>query len=165
MEDQDELFSRIFTVVLIIVGFVLSVSLVYYYIHENFMGGSSCSCSIPVYWVLASLSTIGILVGIFVYAYLEGSFRKERKELHSEVMDTLNFLKDDEKRIVEILIKSGGRVLQKDIVELSGFNKVKVSRCLSRLEDKSVVSRRENGMSKKVVLEEPFDEIFCGTDI
>ena len=115
MQEDDEFFSRLFTVVLIIVGFVLSVSLVYYYIHQNFMGGSSCSCSIPVYWVLASLSTIGILVGIFVYSYLAGSFKKEKHELHSEIMDTLNFLKDAEKRIVEILIKSGGEILQKDV--------------------------------------------------
>lgn len=158
--DDDLLFNRFLTVIAIVIGFVLMVSLAYYYIHQNFMSGSSCSCSIPIYWVLAALSTSGILVGIFVYSYLAGSFNKERKEIHSEVMATLNFLKEDEKRIVDIVIKSGGEILQKEVVETTGFNKVKVSRTLSKLEDKGVISRKKNGMSKKVVLEETFKDIF-----
>lgn len=160
MEKPEDFFPRLFTVLLVIIGFILSVSLIYYYIHQNFMGGSSCSCSIPVYWVLASLSTVGILVGVFVYYYLFQSFMRREDVILSDVRHTLRFLKNGERKVMEFIIDKGGEALQSDVVEGTELNKVKVSRTLSRLEKKGAVRREENGMTKKVEMEERFKELF-----
>jgi uncharacterized membrane protein len=61
-------------------------------------------------------------------------------------------LEGDHKRIYDILIELGGSVLQGELVEKSGINKVTTSRILDKLEMRGLVERRRHGMSNIVVL-------------
>ncbi len=64
----------------------------------------------------------------------------------------LNGLKDNEKKIVEILIENDGVMFQSEIVEKSGLPKSTVSIILDKLEAKGIVERRKYGMSNVVIL-------------
>ncbi len=63
-------------------------------------------------------------------------------------------LSDDEKRVVEILIKHNGIAFQKDIVKESGFSKAKVSRILDRLEYRGIIERKRSGNVNVVYLKQ-----------
>jgi len=60
-------------------------------------------------------------------------------------------LDPDETRVVAIVNSAGGSVFQSDIMKTTGFSKVKVSRLLDKLEQKSLVERKRRGMTNLVV--------------
>ena len=70
---------------------------------------------------------------------------KEKKE------ENLKLLGKEEKTVYGILIKEGS-MFQADLVEKSGFDKVKVTRILDRLEGKQLIERKRRGMSNIVIL-------------
>jgi len=61
-------------------------------------------------------------------------------------------LEGDHKKIYDLLVEMGGSVLQGELVEKSGMNKVTVSRTLDKLEMRGLIERRRHGMSNIVVL-------------
>ena len=60
-------------------------------------------------------------------------------------------LKDDESLVLDMLIHEGG-MYQSDIVERTGFSKVKISRILDRLETRDLIERRRRGMTNFIIL-------------
>lgn len=69
---------------------------------------------------------------------------KEKKE------ENLKLLDREEKIIYQILMKEGS-IFQAGLAEKSGFNKVKVTRVLDRLEGKQLIERKRRGMTNIVV--------------
>lgn len=61
-------------------------------------------------------------------------------------------LEEDEKKVFALAKDSGGAIFQGDLIEKTGFPKVKVSRILDRLEGRGLVERRRRGMANMVVL-------------
>lgn len=69
----------------------------------------------------------------------------------SEEPDT-SHLKDDERRLYEIIAERGGEVLQRDLVATGEFSKAKVTRLLDKLEGKELIKRERHGMTNMVKL-------------
>jgi uncharacterized membrane protein len=61
-------------------------------------------------------------------------------------------LSANEKTVFEKIIESQGALFQSELVEKSGFNKVKVTRILDKLEGKDLIDRKRRGMSNIVIL-------------
>lgn len=61
-------------------------------------------------------------------------------------------LLDEGERILYKLVASDDDTYQKDLPELTGFSKAKVSRLLDKLEHKGLVQRVSHGMTNRVVL-------------
>lgn len=61
-------------------------------------------------------------------------------------------LLDEDERILYKLVASDDDIYQKDLPELTGFSKAKVSRLLDKLERKDLVQRLSHGMTNRVVL-------------
>ena len=76
---------------------------------------------------------------------------KISKENFKEVMKGLN---DEENIVLEKIIEAEGTVFQSDLVEKSGFTKVKVTRILDKLEGKGIVERKRRGMTNVVILKQ-----------
>lgn len=76
---------------------------------------------------------------------------KERVEVKRKPID-YSKLDKEEKAIVSAIEKADGTMFQSDLVEKSGFDKVKVTRVLDRLEGKQVIERKRRGMTNVVVL-------------
>lgn len=64
----------------------------------------------------------------------------------------LDALKEDEHKIYKEILDAGGKMLQKDLVVLSGFNGPKVTRILDTLEKRNFIERKSYGMTNLVRL-------------
>jgi uncharacterized membrane protein len=64
---------------------------------------------------------------------------------------TKNLDKDQEK-ILDMLIESQGTLFQSELVDNTGYTKVKITRILDKLEGKGLIERRRRGMTNVVIL-------------
>jgi uncharacterized membrane protein len=71
------------------------------------------------------------------------------KQDYTKVLTTLSA---DEKNVFEKLIEAQGSLFQSELVENSGFNKVKITRILDKLEGRNLIERKRRGMSNIVIL-------------
>ena len=75
--------------------------------------------------------------------------KKITKEKYQNIMNNLG---NDEKTVLDGIIQAQGTIFQSDLVDKTGFSKVKVTRVLDRLEGKNLVERKRRGMTNVVVL-------------
>ncbi len=124
--------------------------------------GPACS----MYGNIRTQTTISlVLIGVIVIIGLVLVFNKEKERIivrtrkikdefaekvKEEKEENLKLLDREEKIIYQILMKEGS-IFQADIVEKSGFNKVKVTRILDKLEGKQLIERKRRGMTNIVV--------------
>ncbi len=93
--------------------------------------------------------------GIFILLLMSGYFLTSTSKIEKTSKKTvkqIKSLKGDEKQIYNMIADSDGSMFQNDLVQKTGFSKVKVSRILDRLEMKGIVERRRRGMSNIVVI-------------
>jgi uncharacterized membrane protein len=76
---------------------------------------------------------------------LDGQKMKD-KEQNLKLLDT------EEKKVYQSLIDNNGTIFQSELVEKSGFDKVKITRILDRLEGKQLIQRMRRGMTNVVLL-------------
>lgn len=69
-----------------------------------------------------------------------------------EAEKRIRLLNEYEKKVVSLLKGAEGTMFQSDLVEKSGFTKVKVTRILDVLEGKRLVERKRRGMTNVVIL-------------
>lgn len=74
---------------------------------------------------------------------------KAKKKDYSKVMSTLSV---EERKLLQFIIDSQGAIFQSELIEKSGFDKVKVSRLLDRLEGQGLIERRRRGMTNVIIL-------------
>ncbi len=98
--------------------------------------------------------TLSGVIGIFGGILVLTSKRMEKITIKKteRIKKTLKTLKRNQKKIYDLVESSDGAIFQSEIVEKTGFSKVKVSRTLDKLEGKGLVVRRRRGMSNIVIL-------------
>ncbi len=151
---------RVILAISLVMGFVFLVSLTVFYIKENYGVAESCTCDIPIYLIIIILSSLGVFVGTFTYYLLTRAFIKDKKTLKSDILKTLDFLNNDEKKIMEAIIHNSGKIPQNRIVELTKIGRVKVSRKLSALERKGILTKEKHGMTNMIILSDYMKNIF-----
>lgn len=95
---------------------------------------------------LYSTAVISIALGAVIVLFF-----KERLEKH-KIENILEVLPSNEKKIMKVLIDRE-EIEQKKLVTLSELSRVKVSRVLSRLEEREVISKRTHGHTNLITLE------------
>jgi len=95
-----------------------------------------------------SLSGVIILIGMLLFLQKPVAVEERKKDWNK----ILNGLESDEKNVYAAIKDAGGLIFQNELVEKTGYSKVKVSRILDKLEVKGFVERRRRGMSNIVVL-------------
>lgn len=76
----------------------------------------------------------------------------EAAQVSTSVEPDTSRLKDDERRLYDIIAERGGEVLQRDLVATGEFSKAKVTRLLDKLEGKELIKRERHGMTNMVKL-------------
>jgi len=91
--------------------------------------------------VYPSSLVISFLLGALVYKH----HYRIREVLKPKIRIPMLVLTSDERRIVEEIIRSGGEIKQEEISQRTGFSRSKVSRIISELEERGVITRERVG--------------------
>ena len=117
---------------------------------------ANAACSITGHIPLESyvaFASIIILAGAGAFLMFKVQrYDKLGKEMLQKIMENEKKLKGNEKALYQIIADSSGALFQSDIVEKSGFGKVKVTRILDKLEAKGLIERRRRGMTNMILL-------------
>ena len=107
-------------------------------------------------WISLAIAGLIIIIGLFLIFSKEETkiitktkkiqIEKQRKPIDYSKLDK------DEKIIIKSIEEADGTIFQSDLVEKSGFDKVKVTRILDRLEGRQLIERKRRGMTNIVVL-------------
>lgn len=87
---------------------------------------------------------IAVVIGLIIY------FWWSRRTTKIETI--LSVLKEDEKKVLEIILEKGEECKQRDIVRGTTFSKAKVSRIIADLEDRRLIRKKPVGRVNKIVL-------------
>lgn len=144
---------------LLIIGIAILIGYMIYAFNSAISGviqmNDQCSLEVPCPHEVAlkfqtNLSIVFLIAVIGVGIYF--LFAKERA-MHERKRDTekIKMLNMDERKIFDISEKEGS-IFQSDLVEKSGFDKVKVTRILDKLEGKQLIERKRRGMTNVVIV-------------
>jgi len=107
-------------------------------------------------WMSLAIAGLIFFIGLFlIFSKEETKIITKTKKIQIEKQrKPINYSKLDkeEKVLVKIIEEAEGTIFQSDLVEKSGFDKVKVSRILDRLEGRQLIERKRRGMTNVVVL-------------
>jgi uncharacterized membrane protein len=104
--------------------------------------------------LLAFILLLGIYLAFFYKEMTKADLPKQKLS-REDFKDAMRTLSPEENSLIEKLIDAEGAMFQSDLVEQSGFQKVKVTRLLDRLEGLSIIERRRRGMTNIVLLKLP----------
>lgn len=118
---------------------------------------TSCGCapgSCPMAENLPVPSYVGYTITLLlaltgVFLLLKGEQPSVPRKDWSKNLKALGL---DERKLYQMVIDTEGVMFQSDLVEKSGYTKVKVSRLLDRMEAMGLLERRRRGMTNIVVL-------------
>lgn len=101
-------------------------------------------------WIIVSAFAVTIVL-LFLGSYLLISARPKTQKKEFKIVKTSE-LSDEEKIIYELLRNKEGSVYQHEIVTLTGYGKVRITRILDKLENKDIIERKRRGMTNIVIL-------------
>ncbi len=108
--------------------------------------------SIPLQsYVGFSLSIILTGIGLFLI-FINKKYKEELAEKEKKIEEKISKLKEDEREVYKLIKENKGAMFQSEIVEKTGFSKIKISRILDRLENKGLIERKRRGMTNLVLL-------------
>lgn len=110
-------------------------------------------------YISLGLSALILVLGIFLFfskpeerliiKKIKPTYNKEPVKIDPKMLNNLN---TEEKIIVNHLLKNKGSIYQSQLVNITNFNKVRVTRILDSLEGKGLVERKRRGMTNIVIL-------------
>lgn len=124
---------------------------------ETCTHGPSCSMydTIAVQtWISLSIVAIILVIGLVIMFNKpkERIVVKKIKERRKRI--DLSKLDNDEKRVINLLVKEGRAMFQSSLMEKLEIGKVKATRLLDKLEAKQFIERKRRGMNNIVVLKD-----------
>lgn len=72
----------------------------------------------------------------------------------------LKFLNPSEQKVIQILLKNEGEILQSQISKISDMTKLRVHRAVKSLEQKKIVETEQHGKTNKIILTSNFKKSF-----
>ena len=148
---------NIMIVVMLITGFIFAVSFATLYAQTQIVEGTVCSCTLPIPVLIPTFSSLGILIGSFVYYAMFPKLMETEKRLAEDAQVILDMLQLDEKNIIKKIIENKGEITQSKLS--SSFGKVKTFRVLEGLKRRGIVIKESYGKTNKIRLDEKFHKI------
>lgn len=159
--DYSEKFKKLRPIALffgVITLFIFLVSFTVFYTTENF--SSACGCQLPIWVIIVVISSLSLFVGFTTYYLLSGYFIQDNKEMQKKVFNVLRFFNAEEQRILKKLIDKKGEANQSFLSKELKIDKVKISRIISKMEDKNMVIKEKNKMTNKIFLHNDLKKLF-----
>lgn len=147
------------------IAVVMTIIVLIFNIGLKAIVGASCSHgpSCPMYgtistqtWISLAIVALVFVIGIFLILSKESEkiVVKKVKTFSEQKKKPIDYSKLDkeEKVLIKSIEEAQGTIFQSDLVEKSGFDKVKVTRILDRLEGRQMIERKRRGMTNVVIL-------------
>jgi len=105
--------------------------------------------------VLAAF-VVDAAMGILGVSLIITSYRSEKVGVKEKknIKEGIKSLQNVERKVYDLIVDAEGFIFQNDLMNKTGYSKVKISRILDKLEIKGIVERRRRGMANIVVLKE-----------
>lgn len=147
----------------LVMGFALLIAFIIYLFNRALTEIVNAACThgpaCPMWGTIEFHTNVSIVILAFVslvglYLILYGDKPVQLKHLFEQTPEKkpAKALGEDESKIFELVKKADGTIFQSELVETSGFTKVKVTRLLDKLEGQGLVERKRRGMTNVVVL-------------
>jgi len=143
---------------MLITGFIFAVSFGTLYAQTHIVEGTACACTLPIPILIPTFSSLGILIGSFVYYAMFPKLMESEKKLAEDAQVILDMLQLDEKNIIKKIIENKGEITQSKLSAL--FGKVKTFRVVENLKKRGIITKESYGKTNKVKLNEKFNKIF-----
>ena len=158
--EENKALKSIFLALSVILGFIFIVLFSTLYVSDAIRNNNACGCVIPIPYMILLLSSLGLFAGCFVFYILTSKYLKEKKVLTQNIGVTLNFLENDERKIIKELVRSKGKLNQSEFEKLTGLHKVRVHRIIEKLKSKDLIKKTTVGKINKIELADELREIF-----
>ena len=117
------------------------------------------SCSMYKTIKAQTYLSLGIVVIIFVIGLVIMFTKPKERIIIKKIKERkkrldLNGLDNDEKKVIELLLKESKAMFQSNLMEKLNIGKVKTTRLLDKLEAKQFIERKRRGMNNIVVLKD-----------
>ena len=100
--------------------------------------------SLPM--IVYGISLVSIVLGSFIVLLFQWKINE------MQMNRVMKVLPSDERTIIKILLANDNKIEQNHLVVLSGMNKVKISRIISKLQSRGVVEKRNIGNTNLIFL-------------
>ena len=124
--------------------------------------GPSCTMYTTIktqtYFSLA-IAGIVLIIGLFfifskeneriIIKRIKPEANLQPKKFNKQSLENRN---EEEKKILNTLLENKGSIFQSELIEKTGFNKVKITRILDSLESQELIERKRRGMTNIVIL-------------
>lgn len=106
------------------------------------------------------IAIFGVIFGSITQIMTSKKIESSKKDLNILKNHFRNSLTNDERKIVDYLIKNNGICSQYELTKLENLNKLKVSRLLIDMEKKKILSKEKIGKINKIFLDRELYTIF-----
>ncbi len=144
---------------MLITGFIFGVSFATLYAQTHIVGGSACSCTLPIPVLIPTFSSLGVFVGSFVYYLMSSRLKETERQSTLDARKLLELLQNDERKILEKIVENKGEILQSKLSRK--FGKVKTYRTLGGLRKRGIITKDKHGKTNKISLTGDFRDILC----
>lgn len=146
-------------VVMLITAFIFLVSFSTLYAQTHIVEGTACACTLPIPLLIPTFSSLGLLIGSFVYYAMFPKIIQTKKQMAEDTRIVLDMLQSDEKNIINKLIENKGEMTQSKLSKQ--FGKVKTFRVLESLKKRGIILKENYGKTNKIILVDKFRQILC----
>lgn len=100
----------------------------------------------PLPIIVYAIAIVSILTGATIILL----FQQKISKVH--LSSLLKILPTDEAEVIKLLIENNNRLEQNHIVALTGYNKVRISRIITKFEQKKLIEKRNLGNTNLIIL-------------
>lgn len=100
----------------------------------------------PIPLLVYMIAIISVVLGATIILIFQ--YKLEKIHLKS----VLKILPTDEAEVIKLLIENNNRLEQNHIVALTGYNKVRISRIITKFEQKKLIEKRNLGNTNLIIL-------------
>jgi len=143
----------------ILIGFIILVMFVLAQLSQKYSVLYTCGCAYTLPVIIILLSGTGIVVGALTYYFLSQNFEQKRKKFDENKKQILQFLENDEKIIIDAIIKNKGSLSQSSLSKKLMMDRVKIFRTLEKLEQKKIIKKEKTGKTNKISLSQELQEL------
>jgi uncharacterized membrane protein len=121
---------------------IFILGILFAYVGSQYATSTGEQLPMEVYVIAAA----SMVVGAFIVLLFQ------TKRGRTELNRVLSILPYDERVVVGVLLENNGKIEQNYLVVLSGFNKVKISRIVAKLEERGVLEKKSLGNTNYLIL-------------